>query len=34
MKHKLGREYFLTLAPNSDYLGANHAVGQWKENAT
>lgn len=34
MEHKLGREYFLTLAPSSEWLGARHTVGQWKEKAT
>lgn len=34
MEHKLEREYFLTLAPSSDWLGVSHTVGQWKEKAT
>lgn len=28
MEHKLGKEYFLTLAPSSDWLGSNHTFGQ------
>lgn len=34
MEHKLGRKYFLTLAPSSNCLGASHIVGQRKEKAT
>lgn len=28
MEHKLGKEYFLTLAPSSGWLGASHTFGQ------